>query len=183
MFYIISVFCVLLAFIVCWFCMSSEGNGIFGGMFFGGLLGFLAYMIMVMLPTEIIANVTTDHKDVEYPVYSMGDSLGTKGEFHVSIFGGWGYVESSPAFMYYVKDSSGAFRLKHIEANLVKIIETDDVNPHYARSCQNFESIPLWLRSPWSFGNFQYDKLDCKPDYTFYVPKGSITPTFTLDAS
>ena len=182
MFIAILVLCIL-AFFPIWFFFIRDGSSLIGSALMGLMISGTAYMLFGLIPAQIVAHLVTPKEPVEYPIYSMGDSLGTKGEFHFSIFGGWGSINSSPAFMYYVK-RDGAFQLKHVEASMVRIIETNDVKPHYERDCEDFSTVPGWLRAPFMLDeDVQYDKKNCDSKYTFYVPKGSITPTFTLDAS
>ncbi len=157
--------------------LSDGLDEIIPGIMIAAACGGMAYLIFVTLPTEVINNTVADNETVSIPIYELGDGLGTRGSF--GLFGGT--INSEPAFMYYVQDVDGYYHLRHIEANRVRIVQDDDVSPHYEKTCRNLSTVPGWLRDP-LFRDYSGYKCDDYVEYTFYVPEGSIAGSYNLDA-
>lgn len=111
-------------------------------------------------------------------IYSMGDGLGSEGRG--GFFGGFGSIDSEAVFMYYTKDGE-YYKLRHVDADRVKIVQTDEGQPRYEKQCGNSADLAGWLRMPF----WDYDSIICDSysDLTFFVPEGSIKQQFNLDAN
>lgn len=176
MFLALTVVSILVGLFICWRFIIG-GDPILGGIVAGCGVGVLCYLVVVTLPGQILRSQLADYETVSVPIYELGDGTSTSGYF--GFFGG--SIDSEPAFMYYVKNENGAYELKQVEANRVEIVQTDDVSPHYEKSCRNDSTTPDWARVPVFF---EYSGYDCPDyvDYTFYVPENSIKGAYDLDA-
>lgn len=136
----------------------------------GLFITFFVSMFLTLAVSEIVA----DDTPVTYNLTSMNDAAGVEGHF----FLGSGSVESVPVFFYYSQQHDGSYRLFSAPADNSRIVQYDGP-PKMVRSCSDFSTTPDWLFWPVPDGEHTCDRED---DTVFYVPEGSITTNFNLDA-
>lgn len=175
MFVGLSIVALVAVGIVAWY-FWSEGAPFFGSLFFIGLSTVIIFFFLVLIPGTVVANWVADDTTVSRPIYELGDGTSMSGAF--GMFGG--YINSEPAFMYYIKNENGAYELRQVEADRVQIVQDNSVRPHYDRTCQEWSTVPEWLKVPF----MSYSGIDCDDDseYIFYVPENSIKGSYNLDA-
>lgn len=129
----------------------------------GAVLGFFLWMMASLAATPLIEGEWRDESTAT--IKSLQDTRHTSGSF----FLGSGSIDSKPVFWYYA-DSGGYSTLEHRDAEDVRIVETDDHKPHVVE--QKFHSNNDWFHTIY----------DGESRYVFYIPEGSITNNFELDA-
>lgn len=129
----------------------------------GAALGFLLWVMASLAATPLIEGEWRDESTAS--IKSLQDTRHTSGSF----FLGSGSIDSKPVFWYYA-DNGGYSTLEYRDASSVHIVETDDQEPRVTE--QRFHSNNRWFHTIH----------DGARQYVFYIPEGSITNNFELDA-
>lgn len=124
---------------------------------------------------QVVAYFAWSHEVTRaYGLETLADGSNTTGSF----FLGSGYIDEKPAFTFYRKTSSGRYVLDSVFASDAEIVQ-DNSHPRMEDLCDDYSDTPAWFSWPMSADDY----VDCDGDeITFYVPQGSITNTYTLDA-
>lgn len=173
MFTVLFIGAIVLGLLVCVAIGRHDGwdEGVFCGVITAGI-----FASIVFIAGSIAAAVSAPSETRYVDIYSMGDGLGSEGHF----FGGFGSIDSEAVFMYYTKDGD-YYKLRHVDADRVRIIQDDSESPHFEKQCKNYDHTPNWLKMPQPM---QSNGIACssETELTFFVPTGSIKQQFNLDA-
>lgn len=129
---------------------------------------FPTILSVLVLGVGVVGASMIVYKDHTFssPIVSMQDNSETRGSF----FLGSGTFKSEPVFWYYTGEH-GVYQLRSQLASESTIVYSDD-EPRVEWQCEGYDWTNKWLFRP-----------DCDPnEFTFYVPKGSVTSKIDLDA-
>lgn len=164
----IIIICAVIA--IVWTWLEDDISFTIPAAIMGAIIGvLLAFFIGGFL--ESSKGKDSFRKTVE--LQNMQDNTITAGEF----FLGSGSVDGVPHYSFYIKTGTNTYERRDIEADLAKIHYTDS-DPHYIKTWKEPKK-EKWLQ-PWHIditGSYQTDK-----QYDFYIPRGSITSEYRLDA-
>lgn len=167
-------FAVVLGFI----CLASEWEydpveafffGAFGSIL-GGIVGFLVAMFIGLFAYSGTHDVSETHKL---------ESIQDNSTVHGSFFLGIGTVDGNPTYSWYEETGPNTFERMDVDASSGRVhYVAADESPHYVVTYEKSDS-GFW--HTWGVnvdsGNHEY-----ATGYDFYVPKGTITHDFKLDA-
>ncbi len=160
----------VIAFIVTFFTCKLRARYGFWKSVWGAIVGlsigvmaslFLAFLLMETLPYHKVPTAT-------HPLKSIQDVSTTHGAF----FLGSGVVSGDPSFFYYEQQDDGSFVLQSVAAEDATVVESSGT-PRVVDEHLAIDSGWTWLTFSGTFGHKRV---------VFYVPPGSITTNFTLDA-
>lgn len=153
---------VVVAIIIATIFTIQEGES-FGfailGSFIIGMMGVLITTIILGVHSAIF------HEDKSFSVElaALNDNQGVQGRF----FLGSGVINSKPVFTYYEK-MYDTYTLRNVDAKDATIKYTS--------------GKPVIVVNRYCGSNFLTEDFCNTPTYTFLVPEGSITNSYTLDA-
>lgn len=142
--------------------------------FWGGLVAAgVAFFVAWMIGTSI----TPSHYEArpKIALQNIADNTHTEGAF----FLGSGVIDGSPYYSWYEQTAANDFVRKDAPADESTIhYVTDGARPYYVRSVAVYDKRPFV--HAWYLGHESGETGDEK--YDFYVPRGTITSEFKLDA-
>lgn len=136
--------------------------------------------LMSIIPVVIIGGVTgelaVEHKQIttETQIVCLKDTSSING--NVYLFGG--QIDGKPCYYYYEKVNNGAFLLKSVSSDKVLIYEQDRNDGVIKKSFDQITPNKYW-NFGWFLGVHQYLENE---KTEFYIPAGSISRQFILDA-
>jgi hypothetical protein len=152
-----------------WFLSWGDAGDALFGLFIGLLVGF----VVSMLVGAIFFSGTHWTEPREVKLVSLADGSGLSGSF----FLGSGTFNERQVYTWYEETAHNSFEQSQADAEDATIHYTDDT-PHYVvreKVYDNDDGMNLWALT---LGGSR--PLDA--EYDFYVPKGSITNHYELDA-
>lgn len=139
--------------------------------FLTGLVGFLAGLLICVVLNVIFPVMGKYELTKTYQLESLSDNSSVYGKFFI----GSGIIEGKMSYAFYYKENDDFF-LDHIDSDLGSIRYIDG-NP----KLEKYE----FVQYPTKLQKFLYS-INCGCEnqikYVFYVPKGTVSSTFKLDA-
>lgn len=138
---------------------------------FGALTSLLVGLIgaVVGLIIGILIPAHFDIQKTEYEIVSIQDNESIKGKFFLL---GSGYINGSMGYVFYTKNGDG-FELSQLDADEATVYYTDSIP-----KCIKYE----YVINDDMINNFSLGCSRYRPSYELYVPEGTITNNFKLDA-
>lgn len=164
------IICVVIGAAWAWFEIP-EVMEVVAGVFVGSICGVILAMILGMIFYSGV-----DHTTIERGanLENMVDNTETQGAF----FLGSGSIDGEPMYSWYEETKTNTFKRRDVEAYQADIhYITDGDVPHYTKTIGHYRDGFL---QPWGL-NMLPGETSIR-HYDFYIPRGSITNEYRLDA-